>query len=373
MRRALTYLLCLLALPALAAEWDLGPKRWEVTSDAAEIDEDTGAWMIDLSDFPSSFWETANLPDSIRTTSSDADTQKAVHIIGFDDDGSTGTGWLWVGDGVSAASSDTVWVYAGDTGATMPARDSTYGSEAAYDANVAAAWWFDGGSLVDSTDAEITLTNMNTATATTGPVAGLSGYSFSAGSSQYLRTTSMPLTDIPAQIDSWSYTADGLEHCPVSLGTSASNSQSLLTYYVRANITNDPTVVLVYGGSGSALSVIATNTHPFDQWVYAPISRDATTGTTTLDRNGSVTTNATTIASGTAYNQFAIGAMWRTSASLYWTGSVGPVMVHSTVRSANYNATIRNMILNPGDVYTIGAMEEEPSATGHPWFYFRRN
>ena len=373
MRRWLTYLAVLLAtFPLFAEEWDLGDKRWAVDSDATEVSEDPGAWMVDLSLFPSSFWESSNLPDGIRVSAADGDTQLPVHIIGFTDNGSTGVGWLRVGNGLSASVNAKIYVYVGSGAAVDPT--ATYGARAAYDANVKAAWWFVGGSLVD-TIAGLTLTNNNSATATTGPVAGLSAYEFSAASSRYLNTTSPPITGLPGMIEFWEYpTAATIEMSPMTLGNSAGNTANVLAEYDRGNISPKITQGYVIGGGGTNASPSITE-HPYNQWNHISVARDVVDpGTTKLDRNGTTATNTTNIGSEPTYNRLSIGAMQRNTVALYFTGKVGPVFVHNAVRSANYNATIRNMILNPSSVMTVGTMEEAPAGTtGHPWYYMRRN
>jgi len=372
-RRFLIALALLATCPLYAAVWDLGPKRWEVASDAAEIDEDTGAWMVDLSLFPESFWTTVNSTDGrdIRATGSDGDTQKAVHIIGFVDSGTTGVGWLRVGNALSASTNAKIYVYAGDTGATMPAVDSTYGSEAAYDANVAAAYWFDGGSLADSTGNGYDLTAVNTPTATTGPVTGLSGYALN-GSNQYLYHTGVPVSDWPITIIAWAEvnTTTGVYRIANLSSTSSDTPIALLE--AGGSETSAKPRFRVRGNSGSLSDTSNTPAYSADTWTMFSSTRDANIGESWLYKDGVAGTAANTVTITTpTFTTIGIGASVRAAVSNYTAGTIGPVEFHNVVRSANYLATIHNMVTAPGTVYTVGTMEEAPAGDGETdWLEF---
>ena len=360
MCRFLLALALLATCPLYAAEWDLGPKRWEVSSDAAEIDEDTGAWMIDLSDFPSSFWESSNLPDGIRAADSDADTEVPVHIIGFTDNGSTGTDWLRVGAGISAGSNDSVFIYLGS--GSLPAVDAANGQYAAYDANVAAAYWWNGNTN-DSTSNENHLTVAGTPTAVPGPVAGLSGYELN-GSSDYFWASTPPISDWPLTIEAWA-DVDSLTSVFRLANLSSTSSDTPIALLEAAGSDNAQKPRLrVRGDTGSLADANGPAAQYTMTWHHYAGSRSGAPGPGYALLDGVAGGGTGTTITAPTFNRVGIGASVRASVSNYLDGTIGPVLFHNVARSADYLATFRNMILNPGDVYTIGAMEEEPAGDG---------
>jgi hypothetical protein len=109
-------------------------KRAELTVNSSEVDADLTDYPIyvDLSQFSSGhgFWSAVQTDgDDIRVTSSDGETDLPVDIVAIDTASEVGHIFFKAAGTLSSSSNTTFYLYYGNSGATKPAEDSTYGSE----------------------------------------------------------------------------------------------------------------------------------------------------------------------------------------------------------------------------------------------------
>lgn len=365
MRRLLCLTALLLALPVLAAPWDLGPKRVRVEFPAQAAD--TGVVLFPLALMPAEFWSTVNATDGrdVRVTADDADTQVPLHLIGFDQ--SNTWGWVRAADAVATGGGNAIVIYWGDGTATMPLADSTYGSENAYDANIAAAWTFVGGSLVDHTSNGFTLTNNNSTPTASGPFDGLGAFQFTAASSQYLSLASTVVSTWPISIAAWFKTPGTVNFGRIASLNKTSNFNNTIGL---ATTTTPQLYVEAQGDSGTNSTILAGSSISTGTWYLGVASRDAAVGTTSSTVVDNDTQTETTTIATADLNRFTVGARYRSGAGSYSSDTVGPVEVHNSVRSADYWTTYENMMANSATVFTVGAVENEPTGGVTDWLEF---
>jgi hypothetical protein len=117
------------------SSWDY---RVKITIESDEVDSTLTDFpvYVDLSDLPSGFHTNCNQTDArdIRVTRSDGTTECAREVVFYDS--ATDTGELhFKANSLSSSSNTDFYIYYGNSSATEPASDSTYGSENVWDSN----------------------------------------------------------------------------------------------------------------------------------------------------------------------------------------------------------------------------------------------
>lgn len=165
-------LVALLSAPPLLAYSTSWTHYMEITIQSSQVDTDMTNYTVtlDLSDISSghSFWTTVKSDGSdIRFTKSDGTTELAVEVEGNNIDTTGKTGWVhFLYTGTLSSSSDTVVrMYYGNSGASYPAEDATYGRENAWNSNHRLVLHMSGAS---ATAVDDTTSNDNDVTADGG-------------------------------------------------------------------------------------------------------------------------------------------------------------------------------------------------------------
>lgn len=363
MKRCLTIAcLWLLPLAVFAAEWDLGPSRWQVDIDPTYIDEDTGIVVIDLSQFPSSFWSTVNSTDGrdIRVTSDDADTQLPAYWAGFSDSGTTGTGWLFVDTSVSTSATTTLYVYAGDGAAVMPAVGSTYGRNAAM--AEFAAFYLPGMTTTDLTGNGYDLTAVNSPGTAASDWGGITAADYN-GTDQYHKHEGTLISDWPMTLGCLAYTdSDALRQTITGLQDEDDLSQAEIVF--RGNQTGDP---IRTSSSGATPNYALTTGSGYSTGTWYDL------GLVVFDdgnyqaeqyTEGALDDSALTSGSSPLFDIFAIGVRPTTTPNWYTDGRVALVYLCDSKRSANWISTWYNFWNAPASVVTVGTEETEPAGSG---------
>lgn len=367
MRRLLSIAaLCLLALPAVSADWyDASwPYRIKLTVDATYVDEDTGYAFFDMSTFGTDFWTNVQGEGDSRATTSDEITECAIHIIGFTDSGTTGQGWMRVALTTSASADTDVYVYYGNSGASLPSAGDTYGYNNAYDSDVAAAYAFDGGSLEDVTGNGNTLTNAGSATTTEGPFTGLTSYGLN-GTSQYLYTSDSTIPDAfvsagEYSVFAWGYVTGAMTTDKRYIVTSnATQPQTIM--WMDTDGAGDGWAVAQRNSVGTTFSTGTDSTNASAlTWYALGLCWD---GTDIYDYVNGVSTNSVAITS--IYDVSTTGRLYlghMPSTSQYASARYSLIEVHTTARSGDYYATAYNYMANQGSMVTVGSQESIPGS-----------
>jgi hypothetical protein len=110
------------------SSWDY---RVKITIESDEVDSTLTDFpvYVDLSDLPSGFHTNCNQTDArdIRVTTSDGETEVPREVVFYDS--STDTGELHFKGTLSSSANTDFYIYYGNSSATEPASDSTYGRE----------------------------------------------------------------------------------------------------------------------------------------------------------------------------------------------------------------------------------------------------
>lgn len=361
MRRLLSIAaLCLLALPASAAWYNANwPFRIKLTVDATYVDEDTGYAFFDMSDFGTDFWTNVQGEGDSRATTSDETTECAIHIIGFSDNGTTGQGWMRVALTTSTSADTDVYVYYGNSGASLPSAGDTYGSQNAYDSNIIAAYI---GDATDQTSNGNDLSQSGTPTSETGPFTGIPARGYSGGAHDYL--SSSPITAQPVTVMGWAYTTDNSALQTIA-GIGATGDYCSAQIRFSGHVGGDPVSCYVSGAFGSNSQASTSTGYTTTTWHHVALTRTGTTGTSTVYIDGGSTgTDSTTILDLTTANRFSIGARYLNSASSAYplSGRTSLIELHDMARSGNYIATARNYAVSQSSMVTVGTQESAPAS-----------
>lgn len=352
-----------IALAGLAQAYD---SAWThvatVTLDATYIDEAPVVVPVFLSGFDSTWWANVQADgDDIRVTEDDDTTERDYYLVSID----TGTpqGCIVVNvDGYASASVDKdLRVFAGNSGASAASTTSTF-TGTGY-----VGVYFPGESVNDATTGGRNLTAYNTPTTTAVAALEIDAATYN-GSDEYHGY------DGTQGVSAWPMSLELI----IAPGSTGLQYVSALTVYTSSDnifgiYTNSGGITgAVLGNGGSAASATRTSAVTNGVWGYHVVTRNATGGTSYIHTAAGSASNATSVnAFGTA-DRFTVGALrYASSTILYYTGSVAVAALSDEVRSADYDATMRDAWFTAG-FRTYGATEANSGgATGHPWFYMR--
>lgn len=165
------------------------PTGWQyrcpIVIDADQVDDALADWPLLLTEanLPPEIFTDANADGSdIRASSDEAGTAElAVEVVSFD---AGGTAEIWVQvPSVSAVADTTIYLWFGNSSATLPAADSAFGSQAVWSNDFAAVWHLEesgdgtAGEYRDSTaNANHGQGGGGTGSAVPTRVAGVTGY-----------------------------------------------------------------------------------------------------------------------------------------------------------------------------------------------------
>jgi len=212
MRRIARYLTAFALLLACAVSWAAFPVGWSyyevVTIPATEAVTD---FPVLIANLPSEVFAHANADGSdVRFTVADGSVELPVEIVSWNNGAETAEIWVNV-PSLSAVSTTDVRVYYGNSGASLPAADSTYGSQNVWPAEAKGVYHLgeavnnDAGGYHDSTanGNDMTGTSMSIA-ASAGPT-GMTGAQNFDGSADYLSIASALVTSAPVTFSCWHY------------------------------------------------------------------------------------------------------------------------------------------------------------------------
>ena len=376
MKRFISIAALLLTLHASAwwnGSWD---KRFAITSEATLVDEDLGVYAYPLSAAPACFWSNVDSAGADVRMADEAGSEIPMHLVYFDS--VSETGMVFFKDTGSTSVDVTWYVYYDNSGATAPASDSTYGSEAVW-ADYAAVYMLDVAYVDGVTPTPDVAGNgydldndvgLASQAVSDGITADWPAYDMAGGDIIYGGIS--PITDWPITISAWcepDNTTDQMR--PTALGYTGA-TQPIASILFHGNV--DDYIKSSFGGNtGSYSNGAAASTYSANTWYSAVVTRDANSGTSTTYFNGGNSgTDTTTLTTPSNLNTVAVGG-WKANTNLSYTdGKVMNVRYYAGVRSADFVSTEYAMESNPGTFWTTGSEETAPTSAGHPWFYRRR-
>lgn len=341
------------------ASWDY---RVKLTVASSQVSADLTDFpvYVDLSDFPAQFFSNVNSDGSdIRVTKSDGTTEVPREIV-FITTGSSIGEMHFKASGTLSSSSDTdFYIYYGNSGASEPASDATYGSENTWGSNYAAVYHMQedpsgtAPQILDSTSGGYNGTTGGTMTSGDSVAGKLAGNSVDFdGTDDLVDSNNIVLpTTGDVTFSAWTNTV-----------SDASGSRIIVTETVSSSLTwglwksADDYRMSVDSATTTATStatVVASTwqhvvgTYDGDLKVYVDGSLSATTLTASQDTLST--------------HEIFIGA--RANATLPWDGKMDEVRVSSSARAATWISTEYNNQNSPGTFYSVGTQEENQTFT----------
>ncbi|MDO8512701.1 MAG: DUF2341 domain-containing protein [bacterium] len=273
----------------------------------------------------------------IRFTADDGGTYLAREIESY----SAGALTAWVKIPTLSHTADTViYMYYGNSSATEPAANSTYGSQNVWDSSFKGVWHLKEATGVNNADST---SNANTGTPTNGPVQAtgkVDGSLSFDGGDDYVNVGTIINVGNTFSVDAW-FNANEVKTAGL-VSVIDSGGDGHYGIWTR----NDGTVELILDWSTGWTSV--STTYSTNNWIHIIGTFDGTT--LRLYKNGILAISNTP--SGTpinASNNLVIGAI--TAASFPFNGLLDDTRVSSTARSAGWIATEYANQNSPGTFY----------------------
>jgi len=281
----------------------------------------------------------------IRFTTQDGGTYLPREIESY----SAGTLVAWVKVPTLSHDYDTsIYMYYGNSSATEPAADSTYGKNAVWDSNFAGVWHLKETGAGATADYKDSTANANSSTNTTGqPTVNTSGKignaeSFTSASSQYI---TVPTISIPTNISvgAWVYSTNYGANMFVVQKETVNSSWEL---FFEAGL-------LKWRGGGQAAVTCSPPTN--SQWHYIAGTQSGTTATVYID--GTQCNTGLVDAIGNGSGAVDIGAYVDSSGGYYFNGLLDETRVSDTARSAGWISTEYANQNSPSTFYTVATTE----------------
>lgn len=330
--------------------------RQKVTIDATKVDAVFQIFPIYTDELSIDFFNRA-LPGAadVRITQADGTTEVARWAASHDATNHVGCIPCDVHADVSISTNSYYWVYYGNSGASDYAASATYGRNAVFSDQAGA--YMPGMTLDDLTGAGRNLTAVGTpGTAAYGR--GITAATYNGSSQYHHYSGTQAVTNWPLTMEALAYTGiTTADQVITNLSSSGSASFSQGALYF-AN-TNDRLIGYVVGASGSTSSGTTSTSYGASTWYYCEFDRSGTTaGTTTTRLNAASAGTSTVTVTAPSFDRFSIGASVRNTVVAYLNGRVAVALLSSSVRSADYVATMYDAWSTSG-FFTAGDLETE--------------
>lgn len=338
---------------------------WEVTFDATDITAAPGIAYIPLSDAPASFWTALSASGdttgrSIRV--SDASNNLIPAYVASINTG-TSTGALFcLGTGISTSVDTTYRVWGGGSAST-PAATDPEGRNACF-ADYA-GFYLPGVTLTDLTGGGRDLTAVNSPGTAASGLEGITAATYNGTSQYHKYEGTAAVTNWPITMESIAQSSSAsLSQNTFSLGNSASPD----TYAALVIDGADDKLKFAARGGGEGISIsVSSATYSTATNYYLAGTRNANSGSTYVYVDGAQQTAHTSTLTAPTINRTAIGAIIRNTVSNYLSGQVAAAYLSSSVRSADYVATMNRMWA--ATTHTAGSWV--PTASDSGWVLFQ--
>lgn len=342
--------------------------RVKITVLATKVDADLEDYpvYVDLSDLPAGFHTNVNSTDArdIRVTEADGTTEVPREVVFYT--AASDTGELHFKGDVDSDTDTDFYIYYGNSGASEPAADATYGRENVWNSNYKAVYHLqeavntDAGGYVDSTSNDMDGTGVSMALdAVDGQLAG-KAQDFD-GSADYIQMGDvLDLGTNDMTISAWTYldvkTASGY-FCSKAKAAAAN-----FRYGTRTVITTG-TFGAFMQGDGGADVVVSGTTDVTGGWHFAHIVFDRSANITVYTDAGDAQTGSISSWDGKDFqsdNPFRIGSYTASdNTSIYapFNGKIDEFRIMWTALSSTWISTEYNNQSSPSTFYDVGSQE----------------
>ena len=331
--------------------------RVKITIQNGKVDADLTNFpvYVNLANLPAGFHTNVNQTDArdIRVTRADGTTECAREIVSYV--AASDTGELhFLADALANATDTDFYIYYGNSGATEPAADATYGSQNVWSDYAAVLHMTAAGNATqpDSTanGNDFTPNNMESG----DKIAGKLTYALSLdGSDEYL-TKSSAIVSAPAfTLSAWVKTSNSAAQAIVSVGSNTSGTRNILGLFTKYTTTrNIATIARAAGGTSYYAYSPDYSTTDF----FLSHAVFAATNNRTIYQNGGNSGNDTTSVTPTGIDYTYIGKA-SAEQTTYFTGSLSEVRIRASVLTATWISTEYNNQSSPATFYTAGGEE----------------
>lgn len=365
------YLLVSLLALSLSAQdsWPSWANGWngrvKITTDNTLVDSANPIPAIyDLSDIGSgdTFWtEVSSTGADIRVglSGGSTDTEVATHVVEIDT--TAKTGFIVFDASKNSTSADVdYYIYAGNSSASLPAEDATYGQEAAYSpSGCVIAYHMDGASVTDIDDA--TASDIDFTTETNTPLYNVTGkhgkaFECDTGNERIESATfgsSPDLSTSDVTIMGWIYPSDVLG------GEIFYNVQYLYSAGASLEKYNDNAKV-----RANNYQIFGSTAMVTDTWYHIAMFYDSSTLELFLDSGSEGTVSVSGDMSTNESYPSVVGA-YPTGSNPYH-GRVDSIFVFNTSNASNssFISTMYNIQDDPNTFWTTAAWEAAPATGG---------
>jgi len=355
-----------LSVQASGESWLTGYSyRKQITIDASKVSDADSA---DFTDFPVlvSLSGLSGINDNgtdIRFTSSDGKTLLAREIESY----SSGILVAWVKIPTLDYNDNMVfYMYYGNTDATEPAADSTYGSQNVWDSNFREVYHFASLATIGTDSAALQNHGENTKVTVTSGLAGNAG---AFDGSAYIGSFDQTLSSASNTRSICAWISTALETREGVVGTRGDDiAEGSTGFVLTVNRTHPGNLTYFHTGQGDA-GILEVDGNLDNSWNYACSS--ISNGTAKLYVNGSQIGTKNTFVADRQSPDFngVIGGENYASGEGYkslFTGNIDEVRISSSARSAGWIATEYANQSDPTNFLNIGGEDEEPTSTPTP-------
>ena len=348
------------------ASWNY---RVKVTVLASKVDADLTDYpvYVDLSNLPADFHTNVNQTDArdIRVTTANGTTELPREVVSYNS--TTDTGELHFKASIDGDTDTDFYVYYGNTAATEPAADSTYGSQNAWNSNYLGVWHLKDGTddshISDSTAGGYTGTK-RTSDAPAEIAATIStGQSFTATNNDYISMGDVIADGLDKiTVQAWvSRTADRNTYETI-VSKWYENLQSPFWFGVAGGV-DDTLYFYVQDNGTTQVNTHSAVTIPSDgtpKMVHA--TSDGANIRVYVNGAASGTPTGFAHSLGLTNKNLMIGKE-DTANNYPWGGYIDEVRILQDAMTATWISTEYNNQSSPSTFYQLGAQETQPGVT----------